>query len=145
MKIGVTHKLFLVLLTATGLAVVSSALIMQWSLSRGFLKFVDAMEKTGISRLAVELEQSYRAEKSWEFLQRDPSRWRQLVAASLPEAASTPQEEQTPAGPAQRGKIPAEALPEHGNTDKPGPLPPHLARNFDQRLFLLDADRRVLV
>ncbi|MDD2582332.1 MAG: ATP-binding protein, partial [Desulfuromonadaceae bacterium] len=49
------------------------------------------------------------------------------------------------AGPAQRGKIPAEALPEHGNTDKPGPLPPHLARNFDQRLFLLDSDRRVLV
>ncbi|MDD2308102.1 MAG: ATP-binding protein [Desulfuromonadaceae bacterium] len=124
MKIGVTHKLFLIILTAAGLAVVSSALIMQWSLSRGFLKFINAMEKTGISRLAVELEKSYRTEQSWEFLRRDPARWRQLVAASLPEAPPPP---------------------EGFDGGKPRPLPPHLARHFGQRLFLLDADRKALV
>lgn len=123
MKIGVTHKLFLVILTAAGLAVISSALIMQLSLGRGFLRFVNTMDKTGISRLAAELEGSYRTEQSWEFLLRDPARWRQLVAASLPEAPP----------------------PEGFDGDKPRPLPPHLARHFGQRLFLLDADRKALI
>ena len=135
MKIGVTHKLFLVILTAASLAVVSSALIMQWSLSRGFLQFINAMEKTGISRLATELEGIYRAEQSWEFLQRNPERWRQLVAASLPEAAPPQAEEKVPAG----------SPPERFGGDKPLALPPHMVRHFDQRLFLLDADRKALI
>jgi two-component system sensor histidine kinase BaeS len=134
MKIGVKHKLFLAILMAAGLAVISSVLIMQWSLSRGFLKFVNAMEKSGISRLATELEENYRSEQNWEFLQRDPSRWRRLVAAALPDEV-----------PAPGGRVPADPQPEHipGNNDKP--LPPQLVRHFDQRLFLLDADRKVLV
>ncbi|NTV50032.1 MAG: HAMP domain-containing protein [Geobacteraceae bacterium] len=135
MKIGVAHKLFLVILTAAGLAVVSSALIMQWSLSRGFLKFINAMEKTGISRLAAELEKNYGTEQSWEFLHRDPARWRQLVAASLLEAPPPPSEE----------KMPDVSPPELFDGDKPRPLPPHMARHFNQRLFLLDAGRRPLV
>jgi len=134
MKLGVTHKLFLVILTASGLAVASSALIMQWSLNSGFIKFINAMEETGISRLAVNLETSYGTEQSWEFLQRDPERWKQLVAASLPEAPP-PSEERMPGG--QRL--------EHFSEGKPGPMPPHLALHFDQRLFLLDADRKALV
>ena len=135
MKISVTHKLFLVILTAAGLAVVSSALIMQWSLGRGFLKFVNTMEKSGISRLATGLEESYRTEQSWEFLRRDPARWRQLVAASLPDAPPPRPEEKIQAGPP----------PEHFDGDKPGPVPPHLAQHFDQRLFLLDADKKTVV
>jgi two-component system, OmpR family, sensor histidine kinase BaeS len=135
MKVSITHKLFLVILTAAGLAVISSALIMQWSLSRGFLKFINEMEKTGISRLAAELEGSYRTERSWEFLRRDPARWRQLVAAALPEAPLQPPDEKQPAG----------SQPERFDEGKRGPLPPHLARHFDQRLFLLDADRKALI
>jgi two-component system sensor histidine kinase BaeS len=134
MKIGVKHKLFLAILMAAGLAVVSSVLIMQWSLSRGFLKFVNAMEKTGISRLVTELEGNYRTEQNWEFLRRDPSRWRQLVAAALPDEVPGPGE-RIPDGP-QR-----EHNPGGGNK----PLPPRMVRHFDKRLFLLDADRRVLV
>ena len=64
MRVGVTHKLFPVILMAAGLAVISSALIMQWSLGRGFLKFVNSMEKLGISRLAVRLEENYRIEQN---------------------------------------------------------------------------------
>ncbi len=135
MKIGVTHKLFLVILTAAILAVVSSALIMQWSLSRGFLAFVNSMEKKGISRLAAELEENYRTEQSWDFLRRDPARWRRLVVASLPDAVPPPPED----------KISPDVSRKHFDTDKPRPLPPHLARQFDQRLFLLDADRRALI
>ena len=133
MKIGVTHKLFLVILLAAGLAVVSSALIMQWSLDRGFLKFINAMEKSGISRLAAKLEESYRTEQNWNYLQHDPAQWRRLVAESLPDE-----------GPPPRERMPHGPPPEHLVGDNAKPLPPHM-RHFDQRLFLLDADRRVLI
>ena len=135
MKISVTHKLFMVILTAAGLAVISSVLIMQWSLGRGFLKFVNTMEKTGITRMAAELEGGYRTEQSWEFLRRDPARWGQLVAASLPDAPPPRPDEKMPAG----------TPPERFDGGKRGPLPQHLARHFDQRLFLLDADRKALI
>lgn len=124
MKIGVTHKLFLAILTAAGLAVVSTVVIIQLNLGRGFLKYVNSVEKAGISRLAGELEDNYSIERSWAFLQRDPIRWRRLVAASLPN--------ETP---------PADPI---GN-DKPRHRRPHLMRHFTQRLFLLDADRKVLI
>lgn len=135
MKISVTHKLFMVILTAASLAVVSSVLIMQWSLGKGFLKFVNTMEKTGITRLAAELERGYRTEQSWEFLRRDPARWRQLVAASLPDEPPPRPEEKMPAG----------TPPERFDDGRRGPLPQHLARHFDQRLFLLDADKKSLI
>ena len=135
MKIGVTHKLFLVILTAAGLAVVSSALIMQWSLKKSFLKFINAIEETGISRLAAELEDSYRTEQSWDFLQRDPERWSQFVAAASPEMPPPLPEEKMPDGQ-QPGRF---------SNGKPRPLPPHLTQHFDQRIFLLDADRKALI
>ena len=135
MKLGVAHKLFLVILTAAGLAVISSALIMQWSLNRGFLRFINAIEETGISRLVVNLEKSYGTEQSWDFLQRDPERWSQFVAAALPAAPPPPPEESMPDG----------QQPKRFSNGKPGPLPPHLAQHFDQRLFLLDANRKALV
>jgi two-component system sensor histidine kinase BaeS len=134
MKFGVTHKLFMLILMAAGLAVVSSALIMQWSFSRGFLKFVNTMEQSGRARLAAKLEDNYRTEKNWQFLKRDPERWGQLVGASLPEATPPPREK------------PLSSSPLGGSSDHhPLPLPPHIIRQFDQRLFLLDADRKVLV
>ena len=150
MKIGVAYKLFLVILTAAGLAVVSSMLIMQWRLDRGFLKFIDTMEKSGVSRLAATLEEQYRAERNWEFIQRDPARWRQLVAASMPEAARPPGEGMPPAPPPGErrpppGRMSDDMQPPHFDGERPVPVPPHLARHFDQRLFLLAADGKVLI
>jgi len=134
MKLGVTHKLFLVILTAAGLAVVSAALIMQWSLGRGFLKYVNSVEKTGISRLAGMLEENYRTEQSWDSLQQHPRQWRRLIADALPEADS-PHEERTADGAAQQ----------QFDGERTKPLPPHMVRYFNQRLFLLDANRKVLI
>ncbi|MDA8413932.1 MAG: ATP-binding protein [Desulfobacteraceae bacterium] len=134
MKMCVAHKLFLVILTAAGLAVVSSALIMQWSLGRGFLKYVNAVEKTGISRLANLLEERYHNEQSWDSLRQHPGQWRRLIAEALPESAP----------PGEGGD--ADEPPRHGHEgDRDKPLPPRMVRHFNQRLFLLDADRRVLI
>lgn len=56
MKIGITYRLFLAILTATFLAVVGMFLIMQWSIDRGFLRYVNSLEQKRIVRLAERLE-----------------------------------------------------------------------------------------
>ena len=55
MKIGITYRLFLVILAATGLAVVSMLLIMHWSIDRGFHRYVNSIEQTQLTRLAERL------------------------------------------------------------------------------------------
>lgn len=137
MKTGITYRLFLAILLAAGLAVVSMVLIMQWSLSRGFLRYINTVEKSSVSLLAAKLEEGYGRELSWDFVRRDPARWRQVVIASLPEEAPPPPEDASHTSP---------PLPPAGEGGPPPrPLPPHLAHNFAQRLFLLDAGRKVLV
>ena len=58
MKVGVAHKLFLVILTAAALSVLSAVLIMQWSLSKGLLRFINRTEQAGVSRMAGSLKKS---------------------------------------------------------------------------------------
>lgn len=137
MKTGITYRLFLAILLAASLAVVSMVLIMQWSLSRGFLRYVNTVEKNSASRLAAKLEEGYGRDLSWDFVSREPARWREVVIASLPEEGHLPPEDAPQASP---------PLPPAGDGNPPPrPLPPHLAHNFTQRLFLLDANRKVLV
>ena len=107
MNTGVTHRLFLVILMATGLAVISSVLIMHWSLGRGFLKYVNAMEKSGISRLAVTLEGTYSKDKNWAAIRHDPERWRHLIAVSLPETDLPPGETSQTSPPAEQAEATA--------------------------------------
>ncbi len=143
MKIRVRHKLFMAILAAAVLAVVSSTLIMQWSLSRSFLRFVNSMEQSGISRLAVKLEEGYGAGQSWEFLQSDPNRWHDLIVESIPD------EGQLPGGHLRGGPEKEKDLSTGPGSQIDGhkrkPLHRHLVQNFDQRLFLLDADKKPLI
>ncbi|MHB1184102.1 MAG: ATP-binding protein [Desulfobulbia bacterium] len=139
MKISITHRLFLAIILAAGLAVLSMVLIMQWSVRQGFLRYLNTMEKAGISRLAGSLEEGYRPESGWHFVLRDPALLYRLVIASMPEGGPPPPEAQTGPPP---GFPPEPGL---GGGPPPRPFPPHLAQHFDQRLFLLDANRKVLI
>ena len=145
MKLGVTYKLFLTILLAAFLAVISSAMIMQWSLKLGFLRFINATEKNGTTRLAALLEDQYRADAGWEGLRRDPAKWRKLVVASLP-AAGGPAEERA-FHPAAADPDPPRPLPLDAGQQFPRsrPLPPYLAHQLDQRLFLKSADGATLI
>jgi two-component system response regulator BaeR len=73
--------------------VISSVLIMQWSVHRGFLRYVDSLEKTAVSRLAAKLEQQYREDPGWESVLRDPALLTRLALDSLPEHGPHPGEE----------------------------------------------------
>jgi two-component system sensor histidine kinase BaeS len=133
MKVGITYRLFLAMLIATALAVVAFLLIMQWSIDRGFLQFINNLEQARMARLAERLEESYAEQGSWEFLRHDPAQWRRLLAASLPDEGTPPAPGEPAGGRPLRPTKEADA--------PPGPPPPRFARLFDRRVLLLDARR----
>ena len=75
MKIGITHKLFLSILAAAFLALLSMFIIMQWSINRGFLQYLNSLEQGRLEQLAERLAQQYAEHGSWDFLQEDPRQW----------------------------------------------------------------------
>jgi two-component system, OmpR family, sensor histidine kinase BaeS len=75
MKIGITYRLFLAILIATGLAILSLFLIMRWSIDRGFYQYLGTMDQSRLERLANDLAQAYDEHGSWDFLQTTPPHW----------------------------------------------------------------------
>ncbi len=72
MKISITHRLFLSILAATCLALLCMFIIMQWSINRGFLQYLNALEQDRMEQLTGSLEQSYAEHGSWDFLRKNP-------------------------------------------------------------------------
>jgi two-component system sensor histidine kinase BaeS len=136
MRINITHRLFLAMLLAAVLSVVTAVTVLQWSVSRGFLRYVTAMEKESVARLQGELEEEYSGQGGWGRLAAEPDAWRRLVRMSLPDEP-----------PAKRGPdgIPPVRGPEAGpSPPEPRPVPLHVTRRFGQRLFLLDSRKELV-
>jgi two-component system sensor histidine kinase BaeS len=135
MKIRIKYRLFLAMLAATGAVVICMFLIVQWSIGRGFLSYVNTIEKDRFDKLAELLEQSYQAREDWSFLREDPSAWSGMVAATLPrEVADQQRLDRMETRVARRP--PREFANLSGQR-----LPPRLAHRFESRVFLLDAAR----
>jgi two-component system sensor histidine kinase BaeS len=135
MKIGITYRLFLAILAATFLAVVGMFLIMQWSIDRGFHRYVNSMEQKRIARLAERIEESYAGHVNWDFLRRDPDLWGRLIASSMPDDGPYRPGWDTPG--TQRLKPPGED----------GPPPAMLSpppRPLGMPVILLDAGKKPL-
>ena len=149
MKIMIKYRLFLAMLAATGAVVICMFLIMQWSIGRGFLSYVNTIEKERFEKLAEVLEQSYTTQGSWEFLRENPSDWFRIVATSLPREGSEQErgERREPrfAQRAQDRRGPGfarralEREPGFANLSGQPPRPPH---RFEMRVILLDAARK---
>jgi two-component system sensor histidine kinase BaeS len=144
MKVGVAHKLFLAILTAAVLSVFSAVVIMQWNISRGFLKFINSVEQSGVARLAGKLEEFYRSEQNWDSLRSDPARWNRLIVVSVPEVGP-PHGNNWPAPPPPEERMPAGPPPQHIPDESHGLMPPRISHNFDQRLYLLGSNKNVLI
>ena len=134
MKIMIKYRLFLSMLAATGAVVVGMFLIMQWSIGRGFLSYVNTIERDRFGKLSEVLEQSYASRGGWEFLREDPSAWFGLLAATLPRDGADSER--------------IEQLEKRFNRRPPGfvnlsgmRLAARFAHRFEVRVFLLDADR----
>jgi two-component system, OmpR family, sensor histidine kinase BaeS len=163
MKTKIKYRLFLAILAATGAVVICMFLIMQWSMARGFLAYVNTMEKERLERLAQVLEMSYRTAGGWEFLRDNPERWSRMVSASReggdqerPERRY--REHRVEPGGDSRGR------PRPDGERNAPPTPPGVERGdsgfsnvtgnsqplrsryrLESRLVLLDADRKPVV
>jgi len=145
MKLNITHKLFLAIFLAASLAVVSAALIMQWNLNRGVLKLVNQIDKSAMPRMASGLEGLYRVTMSWDVIRRDVIEWRDLVDASLPEYALPPHKKRRSELSPEKNMSERQHYDTIENKDTLSRRPLDLPRKFDQRLFLLDSDKSVII
>jgi len=134
MKIRITYRLFLVILAAAILAVVSMFFIMQWNIERGFRRYINNVEQAQFARLALRLEASYAERGSWDFLKKEPEQWLRLIAESFPEGHPRPPEGDM--------KGPPPPPPDHRG---PGPRPfllGPLHHEIRKLFILLDGNKR---
>lgn len=132
MKLNVTHRVFLAILAANAIIVLCMFLIMQWSMDRGFLKYVDQLEQNRMERLATKLGRAYGESGGWTFIQQSPDIISQLIGDTVVEG-STPFTSSPPAN---------EAGQEHSN--QPEPSPTRRFHRLERRILLLDAGRKPL-
>ncbi len=127
MKIGITYRLFLAILAAAWLSIVTMLLIMHWNIERGFLRYVNELDQVRQVKMLDRLAQTYAADGSWESLRREPHRWHALAVDQRPDDETSP------------------PPPRHGIAGN-GMEPPHhpLGRRFEARVFLLDADKNLV-
>ncbi|OGT78363.1 MAG: hypothetical protein A3I78_05685 [Gammaproteobacteria bacterium RIFCSPLOWO2_02_FULL_56_15] len=83
MRFSITYKLLLSFFVATVVAVGSMAVLTKWSFERGFLQYINTVEKEAQNILIDTLTEEYRLQGNWEFLRGNPQRWSELVFASF--------------------------------------------------------------
>jgi len=138
MKLMIKYRLFFAMLAATGAVVICMFLIMQWSIGRGFLSYVNTMDKERFDNLAEALEESYRTNGGWQFLRNDPAIWFKLAATKPPrEDGERDERDNGKRRERKEGKRPREFanLSSHR-------VPPRFANRFESRVLLLDAGKR---
>jgi len=139
MKVMIKYRLFFAMLAATGAVVICMFLIMQWSIGRGFLSYVNTIESERLDKLAMVLERSYQYGGNWQFLREDPAAWFKLASATRVEGDQERVErrERREKREEARGIRPAPQF-----SDMTGQrLPPRVAHRFEARVLLLDTDR----
>ena len=129
MKLNVTHKVFLAILAANAIIVLSMFLIMQWSVDRGFLKYVNQVERNRMDRLVNKLGRTYKTDGNWDHLKNNTEALSRLLSETYSEDPV-----QAPAPPSA-----SDAKQEYSSQSEPPPR-----RRFyrlEKRITLLDAAR----
>jgi len=88
MKLNVTHRVFLAILAANAIIVLCMFLIMQRSMDRGFLKYVNQVELNRLDRLVAKLGKEYASQASWEFLRTTPDKISRFIGETFTEDSS---------------------------------------------------------
>ncbi len=73
MKFGITQRLFLSILGAAALSILTLFLVMQWNLDRGFHQYLKETDQSRMGELIDDLGRRYEEQGNWDFLRNDPS------------------------------------------------------------------------
>jgi len=82
-RLGIKIKLFLTILAAVCAVVIGMHLLMQWSFSRGFQRYLQGLEMQRLAQLAPLLEEHYAAHGGWQDLEGDRRLLRELLYTAL--------------------------------------------------------------
>ncbi len=128
MKIGITYRLFLSILTATCLAFLCMFLIIQWSINRGFFQYLNAMDEGRLKQMSGSLEVAYVEHGSWDFLRDNPRFWIMRLFDTRPD------------------NVASECMKEPDKSGIVPPFPPPPGGEHPPRLpfIILDAERKPL-
>ncbi len=129
MKLNVTHRVFLAILAANAIIVLCMFLIMQWSMDRGFLKYVNQLEQNRMDRLVEKLGRSYSTVANWDPLKKTPDSISRLLTETYSEDPT-----QLPSSPATN-----EAKRELTNQSEPSTR--RRLYRLEKRIIVLDASR----
>jgi len=128
---GITYRLFLLILCATGLAILFLILIMWWNINRGFDQYLGTVEQKILVQVADDLGKKYEQQGTWDFLKHTPPRWTpdDIIASSE--------------APMDRPPLFAHDKNGHDNNPPMGPQfagsrPPHLPNPF----VILNIDKK---
>ncbi len=126
MKIGITYRLFLSILAATSLVILSLFMIVRWNIDRGFYQYLRTLDQSRLEQMAGNLEEAYTEHGNWGFL-KDSSRFEigSLLNARSDDAAD-----------GTTKKI------EEGKEMTPRPQGPRSGRRSRWPFIVLDAERR---
>jgi two-component system sensor histidine kinase BaeS len=85
MKMGITYRLFFLILCATGLAILFLILIMWWSINRGFYQYIGTVDQKYLAQVVDDLGKKYEQQGNWDFLKHSLPRWNSSGAMPSPE------------------------------------------------------------
>ena len=134
MKMLIRYRLLMAMLLATGIVVAFMLLIVNWSIRRGFLGYVNTMEQQRLERLTGELVTAFEPEGNWDFLRHDTKLWASFLVKTLPTYRMTPDRQEHIEKMLEGYDFTAE-----GPSSSPGSAYP-----FETRVILLDEDRHVV-
>jgi len=130
MKISITYRLFLSILAATCLSVLSMFFIMQWSIDRGFFQYLNSLDEGKMERMSLVLAKTYSEHGSWDFVQDNSGHWFRSLRPLL-------------IGDSKSGRM-KEIDPEKDGLPFPPPPPFGEGRRPRIPLVVLDAERKMV-
>ena len=149
----IQNKLFLIFFGFSLVLVVALPLVMQWSIGKGMVDYVNTKEIEALAPLVEELSEEYKKHNSWQSMQDRHNKFRRLISIQLADSDFATNSgdrlaNQRPfRGPPQRRQSPDNRPPPpqgERTKNKPYPLPPHLSDN-DVHYALLDKNEELIV
>lgn len=120
MRIGITAKLFLVILLTSVIVVVLMLTATRYSLHHGFLGYLSAQEEQRMASVVPRLAAAYEQYGNWDFVRNQPRYWFTLIR---------------PDGMPTDGEL----------ARRPHPLPESELTGVAMRFSLLDADKKLVI
>lgn len=133
----IQSKLFLILFGFSLLLVTSLVLLMQWSIGKGMIEYVNTKEIEALKPLVAELADEYQKEKSWSEIQGNNQKFAGLIFARLKDSEFIQPQRPPPFNAHDKGFQINKRLPE------PEILPAPPGHQADYAL--LDKDKNLIV